>query len=293
MGSEMTTGNETFSRGPGELNEGERAAIFSTANVPRHGAWYRRGAGYRKPSKIVSWTVAAFLVLGLGGQVAQHFFQAPGEGTRVARTAPVLRGTPTTNPGLPALISLQVFMGLKEISVAVAPTFTLRTQRGHRWRLASHRGRVVVLAFYNSICNDICPVVGAELRLASHELGAAASKVDFVVVNTDPNATKISPRSLALLTPGLSTDSKVTLLSGPTAVLSRIWSAYGVQVTVGAKKYQVSHNNVLYFIGPGGNLSAYAQPFGLESSSGLYRLNRSSLRTYAQGIAGTADSLVR
>jgi hypothetical protein len=55
----------------------------------------------------------------------------------------------------------------------------------------------------------------------------------------------------------------------------------------------VSHNNVLYFIGPNGNLSSYASPFGTESKTGLYSLDGPSLRTYARAIAETADSLVR
>jgi cytochrome oxidase Cu insertion factor (SCO1/SenC/PrrC family) len=201
-------------------------------------------------------------------------------------------GTPTTDPNLPPLISLQVFIGLKEIGSEVAPTFTLHTQKGHRWRLTSHQGHVIVLGFYNSVCNDICPVLGAEMRIASHEI-AAGSKVDFVIVNTDPNATKISSRSLALTMPGIANDPSVTFLSGSVDVLNRVWSAYGVRIYVGAKSKQVSHNNVLYFIGPNGNLSAYASPFGTENKTGLYSLDASSLRTFARAIAETADSLVQ
>jgi cytochrome oxidase Cu insertion factor (SCO1/SenC/PrrC family) len=243
------------------------------------------------PTKFIAWTIAAVLVLGLGGEVAQHFFETYGKASPTT-TTPVLKGTPTTNPNLPTLISLQVFIGLKDIGDEVAPKFTLHTQGGRRWRLTSHKGQVVVLAFYNSICNDICPVLGAEIRLASRQLGAAGNKVDFVIVNTDPNATKISARSSALTVPGLSDDPSVTLLSGSVDMLNRVWSAYGVRIKVGARKNEVSHNNVLYFIGPNGNLSSYASPFGTESNTGLYSLDRSSLLTYARAIAETADSLV-
>jgi protein SCO1 len=292
MGSEMTTGNEDTSREPGELNEEERASIFADANARRD----RRGvvrAGRRTVStKFIVWSIVAVLFLGLGGQVAQHFFQTYGKAAPTTTTLPLRTGTPTTDPNLPPLIALQVFIGLKDIGSEVAPAFTLHTQKGYRWRLRSHQGHVIVLGFYNSVCNDICPVLGAEMRIASHEI-TAGSKVDFVIVNTDPNATKISSRSPALAVPGIADDPAVTFLSGSVDVLNRVWSAYGVRIYVGAKSKEVSHNNVLYFIGPNGNLSAYASPFGTESKTGLYSLDASSLRTFARAIAETADSLVQ
>jgi cytochrome oxidase Cu insertion factor (SCO1/SenC/PrrC family) len=293
MGSEMTNGNEETSREPSELDEAQRAAIFAAANAPRdqHGALQTRRVTV--PRKFIAWTIVAVLVLGLGGEVAQHFFETYGKASSPATTTPVLKGTPTTNPHLPSLISLQVFIGLKDIGDENAPKFTLRTQRGRKWRLASHKGQVIVLAFYNSICNDICPVLGEEIALASHELGATGDTVHFVIVNTDPNAIKISAQSRALTVPGLSNDPSVTLLSGTVDSLNRVWSAYGVRVEVGAKASEVSHNNVLYFIGPNGNLVSYATPFGTESTTGLYSLDLPSLRTYARAIAETADSLVQ
>jgi cytochrome oxidase Cu insertion factor (SCO1/SenC/PrrC family) len=287
----MTNGNEETSREPSELDETQRAAIFAAANAPkdRHGDLRTRRETV--PRKFIAWTIVAVLVLGLGGGVAQHFFETYGKSSPTT-TAPVLKGTPTTNPNLPSLISLQVFMGLKDIGNEVAPKFTLHTQRGRKWRLASHRGQVIVLAFYDSICNDICPVLGEEIALASHEIGAG-DMVHFVIVNTDPNATKISTQSRALTVPGLSNDPSVTLLSGSVDTLNRVWSAYGVRVVVGAKASEVSHNNVLYFIGPNGNLVSYSSPFGTESKTGLYSLDLPSLRTYARAIAATADSLVQ
>jgi cytochrome oxidase Cu insertion factor (SCO1/SenC/PrrC family) len=292
MGSEMTTGNEDSSREPGELNQEERASIFATANARRDRHGVVRAGRSTVSTKFVAWAIVAVLVLGLGGEVGQHFFETYGKAATTTTTIPLRTGTPTTDPHLPPLISLQVFMGLKEIGDEVAPAFTLHGQGGHRWRLASHKGHPIVLAFYNSICNDICPVLGAEIRIASHEV-SAGSKVDFVIVNTDPKATTISSRSRALTVPGLVDDPAVTFLSGNVETLNRIWTAYGVRIFVGAKSRQVSHNNVLYFIGPHGNLSAYASPFGTENKNGRYSLDRSSLQTFARAIAETADSLVR
>lgn len=292
MGSEMTTGNEETSRDPSELSEEERTSIFAAANAPKDRHGNARTRRVTVPTKFIVWSIVAVLVLGLGGEVAQHFFETYGKAAPTT-TVPVPKGTPATNPNLPTLISLQVFIGLKDIGDEVAPPISLRTQSGHTWRLGSHKGRVVVLAFYNSICNDICPVLGEEFRIASHEVGVEGRQVDFVIVNTDPNATKISAQSPALTVPGLSGDPSVTLLSGSVAELNRVWTAYGVRIDVGAKAKEVSHNNVLYFVGPNGNLVSYASPFGTQSKTGAYSLDGPSLRTCARAIAETADSLVR
>jgi cytochrome oxidase Cu insertion factor (SCO1/SenC/PrrC family) len=288
----MTSGEQGASQDPGALDEAQRAAIFAAANAPRdhHGDLMKKRITV--PPKFIAWTIVAVLVLGLGGEVLQHFFETYGKASTTTTTV-VLKGTPTTNPNAPSLISLQVFLGLKDIGDATAAPFTLRTQRGKKWRLTSHKGQVIVLAFYDSTCNDICPVLGREIALASHEVGAQGASVHFVIVNTDPKATTISTRSKALTVPGLGGDPSVTLLSGSVGALDRVWTAYGIRVIVGAKANEVSHNNALYFIGPNGNLVSYSQPFGMKSASGVYSLDQPTLRTCARAIAETADSLVQ
>ena len=47
---------------------------------------------------------------------------------------------------------------------------------------------MVVLTFFDAPCNDIVPVLAAEIEQADADLGADAADVEFVTVNTDPNA---------------------------------------------------------------------------------------------------------
>jgi cytochrome oxidase Cu insertion factor (SCO1/SenC/PrrC family) len=290
----MTTESTETSDDGSELSEEERASVFAAANASRNRSVALRARQVTVPRKFVLWSIVAVLVLGLGGEVAQHFFETYGKAPKVTvPTSPVIKGTPAPTVHAPTLISLQVFMGLKDIGTAVAPTFSLTNQSGQKWSLKSARGKVVVLAFYNSICNDICPVVGTEIRKASAELGSDASKVVFVIVNTDPNHTHISLNSPAIQVPGLTNVPSLELLSGHVSALNSVWSNYGVRILVGTKSTQVSHNNVLYFISPLGNLSGYASPFGTENKSGLYSLGASSVNLYARAIAETADSLVQ
>ncbi len=275
-----------------ELTEEQRASAFALANAAKErSAAFHRGR-VPVPPKFILWTVAAIVLLGLGGEVGQHFFETVGKAPTVTiPTSPPVKGTPAATSKSPSLISLQVYMGLKDIGTEVAPPFTLTTPSGRHWSLKAQRGKVVVLAFFNSICNDICPVLGEEIRDASQELGSDRSKVEFAIVNTDPNHTRISPHSAALTDPGLTGNGAVTLLSGTIATLNPVWSAYGVRILVGAAATEVSHNNVLYFVAPNGDLAAYAAPFGTEDKTGQYSLASSSLRLYARAIAETADSL--
>jgi cytochrome oxidase Cu insertion factor (SCO1/SenC/PrrC family) len=290
----MTTESAKTSDDGSGLSDEQRASVFAAANASRNRSIALQTRQVRVPRKFVIWSIVAVLVLGFGGEVAQHLFETYGKAPKATvPTSPVIKGTPPSTLHTPTLISLQVFIGLKDIGTAVAPTFSLTNQSGHRWSLKSARGKVVVLAFYNSICNDICPVLGTEIQKASTELGADASKVDFVIVNTDPNHTHISLESPAIRVPGLTGVPSLELLSGHVSTLNAVWSSYGVRILVGAKRNEVSHNNVLYFISPLGNLAAYASPFGTENKKGLYSLGASSVNLYARAIAETADSLVQ
>ncbi|MHB8380232.1 MAG: SCO family protein [Acidimicrobiales bacterium] len=290
----MTSSGAGSPNGSDELSEDQRIEIFAAANAPRE----RRGKAHTPrapiPKKFVIWAVVAILFLGLGGQIAQHFFQTYGRApTAKPVTIPTLSVTPTVVPSSATTPALEAYIGLKFIGSAKAYGFTLKTQSHKKWSLKSERGKVVVLTFYDSICNDICPVLGAELRQASEKLGPANKSVVFAIVNTDPNQRSISAQSRALMVPGLSTTPSVVFLSGSVANLDSVWRAYGIRIIVGAKPSQVSHNDALYFIGPNGNLVAYAHPFASETKAGVYSLGAPIVRRYAQGIAATASSLVK
>jgi cytochrome oxidase Cu insertion factor (SCO1/SenC/PrrC family) len=240
------------------------------------------------------WTVAVLVVLALVGEIVDHYYGTfGGTVTTTSIKISTLPVTPTTiAPNGPNLITLETYMGLKFIGSASAGSISLTNQRGQKWSLASQTGKVVVLTFYNSICNDICPVLGAEIREAHQLLGRDQSKVEFAVVNTDPKQISVSSQSPALREPGLSRISSLSFLTGSVQALNRVWTTYGVQVNVGAKVSEVTHNNVLYFVGANGDLDAYARPFATVTSSGHYSSSSSSIHLYAQAIAATAVSLL-
>ena len=272
---------------PGELSEEQRRTVFRR-ELEQTTARGRRPARPRVPPRFVLVVAAAFLTLGLGGAVLDHFYGAGGS-TPATTTTVSTSVTTTTSRAL----DTAAFIGLKEIATAQAPPINLRDQTGRGWHLNRERGRVVLLAFYAKNCRDICPVAGAELRDALTTLQRSGISVDVAIVNTDPSDLVVDPRPDALLEPGLAGRSNVQFLTGSLQQLDTTWSHYGIVVQIGASAGEVTHNNVIYFIGPRGQLSALAVPFGHVGRAQVYSLPAYLVRRFAQGIATEASSLTR
>lgn len=287
----MTTNEEGASPSNSRLSEAERAAAFTKHQPVDRAAAFRAGRT-PIPPKFILWMVAVFAVLGLGGAVMEHYFGTIGLPT-TPTTVFKLSPTPKTPTGGQISASLPALMGLKYIANAEAPGFTLLTQTGVRWDLRDARGKAVVLTFENSTCNDICPVLGAEIKQAQQRLGAKSSRVVFVIINTDPRHVAVAPAPAVLVVPGLDALHNVYFLTSKLTRLNAVWTNYGVSVRVGARTNQVMHNDIMYFIGPKGQLSAQTTPFANENTRGIFSLSPSDIGRFAQGIANTAGSLVK
>jgi cytochrome oxidase Cu insertion factor (SCO1/SenC/PrrC family) len=287
----MTTNGEDVTTSSPTLSEEERAALFRL-NAPIDRGVRSKGGRAPISPKAVVWMLTAFAVLGLGGAGIEHFIG--NYGVTSSTSTKFLPSNANLTP-LSALNSMSVdqFMALKEISNASAPTFTLRTQRGHTWKLAHVKGRVIVLTFENATCNDICPVLGNEISQAQSLLGRDASKVEFAIINTDPRDLAITVNPPALKVPALAERQNVVFLNGSLPALNSVWTSYGIRVRVGAKSSEVSHNNVIYFITAKHQLVAQATPFATQNSNGAFSLKPTYVARFAKGIATTADSLVK
>jgi cytochrome oxidase Cu insertion factor (SCO1/SenC/PrrC family) len=284
----MTSPTSESAQAQNALSEEQRAAAFAQANAPVGRDGLPRVGRAPIPTKFVLFVTSVFVVLGLGGVVIEHYF-----GGGAATTTTVFAPAPTpeapTGPQLSA--STGAFMGLKQIGSARAAQFTLLDQFGRKWSLAAHKGKVVVLTFLNVHCNDLCPVEGAEIRQAQTLLGAMSSHVEFVIVNSDPNHTRVVANPLVLRVGHLENQRTVHFLTGPLEQLNAIWIDYGLAVKVGLRPSQVAHNNVMYFIAPSGRLRSLAVPFGNEDHAGVFSLGSADISRFARGIASVAVSL--
>jgi protein SCO1/2 len=243
------------------------------------------------PPKFILWAIVAFAVLGLGGEALQHFDGNLGLPTTA--TIPITSTTTTVPGAAQANLPMTEFLGLRDIGTAAAPKFSLKDQAGREWALSSAKGKVVVLAFYDANCDDICPVLGAEIKEAHTLLDKNASKVDFVIINTNPNDLRFSSSPPALRVPGLLKVANVKFVTGPLSTMNSVWTKYGITIRVGAQPANETHNNLVYFIDPAGQLRAQVDPFAHESSLGVVSLNAVEIHRFALGISNEADSLLK
>ncbi len=277
------------------LSDDQRRAIFRQELSLTSETGAGRIVG-RIPPKFARGLLAAMFVLGVGGALAEHYFGNVGLPTS---STPTTITTPSTFPQLGTttvpnvFTASQAFIGLKFIGTAAPPQFALTDQHGARITPTSSKGKVTLVAFYNKNCNDICPVLGAELRIALSDLRANARHVVVDIVNTDPFSYGVSNDPLALTSTGLSNLGNVHFLNGSVATLNNVWRSFGIQVKVGANANEVAHNSALYFVSPTMQLAALATPFAHESAAGIFSLSPANIQKFARGIQLEAISLMQ
>jgi protein SCO1/2 len=260
----------------------QRAAL-----PPEQRAAALRAGSAPVPRKFVLAIIIGFAVLGLGGVLGEHLLGNTGLGVAPVTTTTVLRAPASAQlPSGPQVAgSLMSFIGLSALPRTKAPAIDLQSPAGVNWSWSPVRGQIVVLTFFNADCNDICPVISDELKDADRILGRPATRVRFVVVNTDPLETSLQPTPQALSPSALGSIDNVTFLNGPLSHLASVWSSFGVTVSVQNATRIVVHNDVMYFIDSQGRLRARATPFANESPLGLYSLDASDTARYGRGIA--------
>ncbi|MDE1975673.1 MAG: SCO family protein [Elusimicrobia bacterium] len=129
-----------------------------------------------------------------------------------------------------------------------APNFKLRDQNGRVVSLSQFRGKAVMLAFIDSHCTSICPLMTQSMTEALRFLGPAAARVQIVGINANPSATKIS--DVAAYTRAHGMRGRWRFLTGRPARLKRVWRAYHVYVA--AIHGDIDHQPIIFLIGPDG-----------------------------------------
>jgi protein SCO1/2 len=285
-GATVSTGEHERQLDPPLLSEAERAAAF-------------RRIEPKVPPRFALIVVAVLVVLGIGGTLLEHLLSNVGlnpdattTGQTTVTSLPGLIAPPGSTPSTPQVgAPLPEFMGITPRSGAAAG-FSLEDQAGHPTSLADERGHAVILTFFDARCQDICPVMSAELLRAANDLGSARSRVVFLTVNTDPVALSSAPASTAAVRTGLGTLATWHFLTSNLTTLNAVWRAYGVSVNVSRTSGIVAHNDVMYFVDPSGLLRYEATPFANENSAGAFSLPSASIDRWGQGIATYARQLL-
>jgi protein SCO1/2 len=114
-----------------------------------------------------------------------------------------------------------------------APDFRLIDQNGASMALLDFRGKVVILTFLDSRCQDVCPLTALHLRLAYEQL--KRSDVDVagtVFLGINVNAAANTPEDVMAFTKeyGLDRIPSWRFLTGRAEELEPVWKAYGITV---------------------------------------------------------------
>lgn len=259
-----------------------RAAAFARGNAP-------------VPRKVLVVGAGVLVAVALGGALLEKVFSASGLNPTTKAATQVSPGgvrlVKTRFAALPGGAGLGHLLGTSDLAENRAPALSLVDQRGTRVALAAERGKVVVLSFFDSACDDACPIIGSELAAADRLLGRGATQVAFLTVNTDPQATAFSSTPAAFTRTGLASDKNASFLMGTVATLDPVWKSYGVTIDVSTTG-RVAHNDLVYFIDPRGRLRYLVTPPADEARSGTYHLGVSEQAHVAHGIATYAASLL-
>ena len=136
-------------------------------------------------------------------------------------------------------------------------SFTLTDHTGSRRALEDFRGKVVVVFFGYTHCPDVCPTTLAELAGAMKKLGAAADKVQVLLVTVDPE--RDTP---AVLGPYLTAfDPRFLGLRGDAAETEKVAREFKViyQKVTGkvAANYTMDHSAGTYVFDAQGRIRLY------------------------------------
>ena len=153
-----------------------------------------------------------------------------------------------------------------------APAFSLDGSNGKKLSLRDHLGKVVIVEFGYTFCEEVCPITLARLTEVYKKLGGAANEVQLIYVTVDPE--RDSPERLrehlAAFNP-----SFLGATGAPDALVA-VQKAYGVvakHVISGnpGLPYAVDHSSSLYLVDRQGKLRGLV-PFGTPAGDILHDL---------------------
>jgi protein SCO1/2 len=107
------------------------------------------------------------------------------------------------------------------------PPFSLRDHTGEVLHARDLGGKVVLLTFLDSQCEDACPVIAREVALTIDSLTAAErEKVEAVAISTDP--AEDTPRSIRAFLARQRALGRLRFLDGKERELRSLWSRLAV-----------------------------------------------------------------
>lgn len=149
-----------------------------------------------------------------------------------------------------------------------APDFRLSDENGRTTSLSDYRGQVVVLAFMDSRCREVCPRTSAELLTTHRALGPDAASVTFLGVNVNAEASGVADAASATAEWQLGEIPSWRFLTASPEELRPVWEAYGIGVVPSSSEDgELLHSTGAYLIDRSGDLRWYLSTSLDEPSS--------------------------
>ncbi|MBI4198920.1 MAG: SCO family protein [Chloroflexi bacterium] len=150
-----------------------------------------------------------------------------------------------------------------------APDFRLVDQEGRAVALRDFRGRVVVLTFLDTRCDETCPLTAAELRRAHRMLGEDAGEVAFLGVNVNGVFNRQEDVQAFTVQHRLHEIGGWHFLTGAREGLEGVWKDYAIAVEAQPGEEDFLHTPGVFLIDQRGQLRRYLsvplQPEGLAT----------------------------
>jgi protein SCO1 len=130
-----------------------------------------------------------------------------------------------------------------------SPDFQLTDQNGSLVTLSDFRGKVVVLTFMDSKCQDTCPLTAAQFREVYRQLNQhEAKQVVFLGVNVNVEESAVSDVLETTHAWHLDEIPDWHFLTGSHEVLEPVWKDYGVSATHSPDRNSIMHTPGTYLI---------------------------------------------
>ena len=184
--------------------------------------------------------IAAGTVIGIGSGLVAHL--AAGERAQGGLALPSLHGQASWAAG-----------------ERPAPPFALRDQNGTVVSLEALRSRPVLLTFFDSRCEEQCPIMGRQLATMFRQL-APAERPTLLIVGVNPAGDTRASIRRAMREWRLDGPWRWHWMGGTTNELATVWRDYGI--TVEPATNDITHGLALYLIDRRGfERTGYLFPF--------------------------------
>jgi protein SCO1 len=152
-----------------------------------------------------------------------------------------------------------------------APDFQLTDQNGSSVGLSDFRGKVVVLTFMDTKCQDTCPLTAAQFREVYRQLMQnEATQVVFLGVNVNVEKSDVSDVLETTHAWRLDEIPSWRFLTGEHHALEPVWKDYGVAAVHNSDGNSIMHTPGTFLIDPLGQKRWYiSTPFSGESDANL------------------------